>query len=286
MKKSLVILLFSCAFLSAQNKRFTYEYYSVSDSTNKAARQKELLVLDVNSGGSVFYSLDKFKSDSLQNVEFKKQANDGAEFLNAKPTYKGKVFYNVEKIFPGFETYIHTDLGNDRYKVLDVRKSVWKILPEKQKMGDFETQKAATEMFGRKWTAWFTTAIPIQDGPYKFHGLPGFIVKIEDETQSYSFELKGISNYVENDKLKFDNEKSAEKEILIDRNKYKKLALELRNNPTKSLREMINMSGSNVKIIGPDGNEVKASEILRERELKAKENRKTNNNPLELDLLK
>jgi GLPGLI family protein len=27
----------------------------------------------------------------------------------------------------------------------------------------------------------FTTEIPIQDGPYVFKGLPGFIVKISDE---------------------------------------------------------------------------------------------------------
>jgi GLPGLI family protein len=32
--------------------------------------------------------------------------------------------------------------------------------------------------------------LPIQDGPYKFHGLPGLILKIEDETKSHSFALK------------------------------------------------------------------------------------------------
>ena len=73
---------------------------------------------------------------------------------------------------------------------------------------------------------------------------------------------------------------------MIDQLKYKKLAAELRNDPTKSLREMLNMSGPNVKMISSDGREVKPAEILRERELKAKEDRKKNNNPLELDLLK
>ena len=52
------------------------------------------------------------------------------------------------------------------------------------------------------------------------------------------------------------------------------------------MRELINMSGTNFKMIGPDGTEVKPSDILRQRELKAKEDRKKNNNPLELDLLK
>lgn len=285
MKKYLLFLFFISVLTNAQNKRFTYEYSFVLDSTNQANVQKELIVLDVNPEGSKFYSYELFKSDSIQLIEIKKQENSGSEIINVKQSYKGKVFYTVEKTYPNFEIYQHTGLGNDRYKVLDVRKPIWRILPYQQKLGDFETQKAETEIFGRKWTAWFATEIPIQDGPYKFHGLPGLIVKIEDEAKTHSFELKGISKYVENNKLQIDDERNYEKEILIDHLKYKKLASELRNDPTKSLREMMNSATTNFKIIGPDGNEIKPSEVLRQRELKAKEDRKKNNNPLELDLL-
>ena len=286
MKKGFLFLLLISVFANAQNKRFTYEYSFVLDSTNQADVQKELIVLDVSPDGSKFYSYELFKSDSLQLVEITKQANSGSDFINVKQSYKGKIFYTIEKKYPGFEIYQHTRLGNDRYKVLDERKSVWKILADKQKLGEFETQKAETKMFGRKWTAWFTTEIPIQDGPYKFHGLPGLIVKIEDEAKYHSFELKGISKYVENNKLQIDDERNYEKEILIDHLKYKKLAAELRNDPTKSLREMMNSATTSFKIIGPDGNEIKPSDLIRQRELKAKEDRKKNNNPLELDLLK
>lgn len=77
------------------------------------------------------------------------------------------------------------------------RKIQWKILPEKQKIGEFEAQKAVTEFAGRKWTAWFTEELPFQDGPYKFRGLPGLIVKLEDATQSHVFELKAVGKYKE-----------------------------------------------------------------------------------------
>lgn len=40
-----------------------------------------------------------------------------------------------------------------------------------------------------EWTAWFTTELPISDGPYKFHGLPGLILKIYDKTNTYSFDI-------------------------------------------------------------------------------------------------
>ena len=141
-------------------------------------------------------------------------------------------------------------------------------------------------MYGRKWTAWFTTEIPIQDGPYKFLGLPGLIVKIEDQTKTHSFELKGISNYTDNRKLELDEARNYEKEITIDYSKYKKLTLEQFNDPSKSLREMMNSAGKNFKMFGPDGVEIKPADMIRKREMQAKEFRKKNNNPLELDLLK
>ena len=286
MNNSFFLLVFAFVFLSGQNQRFTYEYSSIYDSTKKAEVYKELLVLDANRTGSLFYSLENFKSDSTQTAEVKKQVNSQSDIINVKQTYKGKIFYTISKNYPDFKTFLHTSIGNDRYKVIEDRKPKWKILPDKQKIGELETQKAETDLFGRKWTAWFAANIPIQDGPYKFHGLPGLIVKIEDETKSYSFELKGISKYFENNKLEIGEETNAEKEISISQNTYKKLFLEQRNDPGKSLREMLSQSPANVKMFGPDGNEVKPAEILRQRELKGKENRKKNNNPLELDLLK
>jgi GLPGLI family protein len=70
-------------------------------------------------------------------------------------------------------------------------------LPEKQKIGSWEAQKATTEFAGRKWTAWFAEELPFNDGPYKFKGLPGLIVKISDETNSHSMELRGTSKFVQ-----------------------------------------------------------------------------------------
>lgn len=135
MKKGLLLLLLISVFANAQNKRFTYEYSFVLDSTNKDDVQKELIVLDVNPEGSKFYSYELFKSDSLQLVEIEKQANSGSEIINVKQSYKGKIFYTIEKNYPAFKIFQHTGLGNNRYKVLDNRKLSWKILGDKQKLG-------------------------------------------------------------------------------------------------------------------------------------------------------
>ena len=47
----------------------------------------------------------------------------------------------------------------------------------------------------RKWFAWFTNEIPIQDGPYIFQGLPGLIVSISDDNNDYQFKLGEIKSF-------------------------------------------------------------------------------------------
>lgn len=57
---------------------------------------------------------------------------------------------------------------------------------------DYECRKATTEFAGRNYTAWFTPEIPLPFGPYKFGGLPGLILKIEDAEQQFIWEAKGF----------------------------------------------------------------------------------------------
>lgn len=286
MKKYLFLIILASLFANAQNKRFIYEYSFILDSTNKDNVEKEMLVLEVTSTGSNFYSYEKFKSDSLLMIEIEKQKHSDSEIINFNPTYKGKITYTVSKNYPDFNTFFHIGVGIDEYKVSDDRKMEWKISSEKAKIGEFDAQKAETEMYGRKWTAWFTTEIPIQDGPYKFHGLPGLIVKIEDFNKTHSFELKGISKKINNQSLIVQEKLFNAQEIPITYSQYKKIYLELRDDPAKSLREMINKAGANFKMFDPTGAEVKPADMIRKRELQAKEYQKKNNNFLEIDLLK
>lgn len=53
-------------------------------------------------------------------------------------------------------------------------------------------QKATVEFAGRSCTAWFTPEIPLPFGPYKFGGLPGLILKLEDAEQQYIWEAVGF----------------------------------------------------------------------------------------------
>lgn len=275
----LTIFTFSSILFYAQNQRFSYEYKFVSDSTAKDKSLTELMYLDISKKGSKFYSRDKAIADSVMKVIDKKGSNDfsGIKF--------GRVQYIIEKTYPDYKIQFFNHIDTDEFKVSDDRKIEWEILPDQQKVGEFTAQKAVGEFAGRQWIAWFTTDIPFQDGPYKFNGLPGLIVKIEDKTNSHSFTLKEVK------KLKADEIWASQNDhqryeplVILSQDKYKKQFIDNRNNPTKGMRQLMSRGGT-VKFTDANGKELDTSKMMREQEQRAKENNARDNNLLELELL-
>ncbi|MFY1046541.1 GLPGLI family protein [Chryseobacterium sp. GP-SGM7] len=256
--------------IKAQNKRFIYEYKFIPDSANISDIKTEIMNLDTSPTESKFYSYSVYKSDSIMKVDLEKQlANTG--MINIKSDQnKGSVMYSVSKDYPDYKVFLHNQLLADQYKISDDRKIIWKISSDKQKIGEWNTQKAETEFGGRKWVAWFAPDIPIQDGPYKFHGLPGLIVKLEDNTKSHVFNLQGVKNIKEIPSNIFRM-----KEINVNQKQYEKLLKEYENDPTKGRRQ-IQTGGITIMMKEGAGNDMKA------QELRIKERIKKNNNRIEL----
>lgn len=276
MKKLITVfnVLLIGIFANAQNKRFTYEYRFIPDSTNVSDVKTEMMNLDVADSGSKFYSYTAYHSDSIMKVNLEKQlASTG--MINIKTDdRKGSVRYSISKKYPKYEVFLHNRILRDQYKVSDDRKIDWKISSEKQKIGEWNTQKAETEFGGRKWVAWFTSDIPIQDGPYKFHGLPGLIVKLEDLSKSHVFNLQAVKNLTEIPKDVF-----GEKEVLINQKQYDKLIKEYENDPTKGYKQM---QVGNITLNMNEG----TTKYMKEQEQHHKERIKKDNNRIELNKTK
>lgn len=270
MKNVLLFLLFLSTTFGAQNKRFTYDYRFIPDSANVSDVKSEMMVLDVSEAGSKFYSYVAYHSDSVAMVELERQLASTGSINIRSDMQKGLVRYTVSKKYPQYEVFLHSKVLRDKYKVAEERPMVWNILPEKQKIGEWNTQKAETDFAGRHWYAWFTTEIPIQDGPYKFHGLPGLIVKLEDRTQSHRFTLQAVKNISAIQKDVFD-----EKEIPVNSRQYSKVLNDYNNDPTKGLKEM-QMGG--VVMMMKDGQNIH----MKEQEERIKASLKKDNNKIEL----
>lgn len=69
----------------------------------------------------------------------------------------------------------------------------WTITHETENIMGYECVKATADWRGRKWFAWFSD-IPVNGGPWKFQGLPGLILKVEDSEGDHSIYAIGFKN--------------------------------------------------------------------------------------------
>lgn len=298
MKKISLALLLIIGFTSFAQNRFFYDYKFIPDSTDKANVLKEIMLLDIDKSGSKYYGQEKFIADSTSQADVERQLKLNPNNINISRRDKpGMVSYKVTKQYPDFKTHLFTKISSDSYKIEEDKKPEWKILPDKQKIGEYNAQKATTKYGGREWTAWFSTDLPFQDGPYKFYGLPGLIVKIEDKTGAHSLTLVGNKTIQTTTEKEMNLPQGVQlygmggKDIEINKSQFKKAWKAYKNDPTKNMREMMMKNTETNKVVfktkSADGKEISDPNLVfREMEKKAKEGFKKNNNPIEPELYK
>lgn len=76
---------------------------------------------------------------------------------------------------------------------------VWKITNEKKQILNYNCKKATTSFRGRDFEAWYTEDVPLKNGPWKFCGLPGLIVRVLDTKNIYTFDLVSVKFEKAND---------------------------------------------------------------------------------------
>ncbi|MCT2562846.1 GLPGLI family protein [Chryseobacterium herbae] len=266
----IIIFIFTSINIFGQNKQFFYEYKSIPDSNNVINLEKEIMVLNIGNDKSEFYSFEKYKSDSTVNSDLKK-------VIFSMPFNKKMNRDRVVRDINTQKIEFITSLEPYRYSVSQNIDLKWNILAEFNNILGYGVQKATTEFGGRKWIAWFAKDIPIQSGPYKFFGLPGLILKIEDLHKSHVFELKGIKATRGDFNYPYVNNF---KDVKITYPKYVKIYKNFRKNPmTGSVGAFPDQTDANG--VFHSGNE-----IFRQFEKAALEDLKKDNNIIELDLLK
>ncbi|MEG0925171.1 GLPGLI family protein [Chryseobacterium sp.] len=295
MKNNFLILLFLGVLANAQVNRFFYDYRYISDSTNKAEVKSDIMLLDIDKNGSKYYSREKFVSDSTTKADIAKQIKSGlGGSISIKKKIKpGMISSSVTKKYPDYSVSFSENIGNTAYKMPEDQKPEWKILPEKQKIGDYNTQKATTNFGGRSWTAWFSTDIPFQDGPYKFYGLPGLIIKIEDKTGSHIMTLIGNkkSEAASAEDLQIPGLTTiglGGKEIEISKKQFKKAWKDYLIDPTKDMKQTMSTlpAGAIMQMKNQDGKSMDLNEVYKGITERAKEEQLRNNNKIEPDLYK
>lgn len=186
--KTLQLFIFCISTLYfTQNIRFVYQVQMKTDSTQRDQVKSELANLDIDKTNSVFYAAKAILRDSI--MEANEKSRIGYLTEEQVKMMISNIGYRINKNYRKQDISFISAVAGDNFIYNELKPFNWKITTETKKIGAYNTQKAQTQYAGRIWYAWFTTEIPFQDGPYKFCGLPGLIVKAEDSKGDYQFEL-------------------------------------------------------------------------------------------------
>ncbi|MCG2792419.1 MAG: GLPGLI family protein [Weeksellaceae bacterium] len=271
MKKLILLtalLLFSLD--SAQVNRFIYELKFVRDTIAKTSFTN-VLFLDVNNKDVKFYYQELYEEDSVQRVT--KNYSSGITLGNS---------LMLERSVNSFDNENYVFIDTDYYKYNSNDKLKWEILPETKTQKEYTLQKATAEFGGRKWTAWFCKDVPINQGPYKFQGLPGLIFQIENNQKHYIFNLTEIKKLDSpSDTTRILETNFGKKAIPITLKKYNELLSNAYYNPYSEIRTKL--SKGEDYTFSAYGKEIKTTKDLDELRKVIQSDKRKNYNPIEID---
>ena len=175
-----------------------YRYVYTFDTLKNELRD-DLLILQIGKEVSKCYSYYTFQCDSLQRTP------DGAKVwseLFRRATEKDGIYGDfphvrmstyVYKNYPTGQMTITDRISSQGYRYVDsLHAQTWTMGDSTRQVLGYTCQQATADFRGRRWTAWFTTDIPVSDGPWKLGGLPGLILEAYDEGQQHVFTAVGL----------------------------------------------------------------------------------------------
>ncbi|MDR1161618.1 MAG: GLPGLI family protein [Tannerellaceae bacterium] len=186
-----------------------YQFDFLSDTVSMGYFRQEIYIVQIGDKLTKGFTYQRFYLDSLEKQSpdlFWTLFNTTLEKAMGEMRRTGDASYmNNNSFHPG---YFQSDLYKDyKKKEIRVRDNIsiqsftykdeltpqnWEILSDTATILGYGCQKAQCHWRGRDWEAWFTTEIPLSEGPWKFYGLPGLITKLHDTAKHYSFELIGF----------------------------------------------------------------------------------------------
>jgi len=267
MKKYFYLLFFVSNLVFSQTHRFFYELKYKFDSLQTEPK-KATMVLDINPVEIKYYDnvfLEKEEENKKYNSE-NTNWTDQIPVVRKKGSNKNT---NYEMISWQIYSYPTDDKIN------------WKLSTETKTYQNLSLQKATTNFGGRKWTAWFTNEFPFSEGPYKFQGLPGLIILLQDEKDQYNF------SFIQNEKLdktydtsNFLEIRYGDKPIPVSEKTINKKKVEYYNDPFNEDR--VGLNNGTIKSVDINGvRYTKSSDLIPITKSEQEDIRK-HNNPIEV----
>ena len=201
--------------------------YTVYDPAYDETRE-DFKILEIGKKNSKYGDYGAYQQDSLILVDYPNGITKNEHTKIAKrllPSWEATI-----KDFSTGSMRTYDSVFIDEYVYEEpISLMKWTIAAGTENICGYTCRKATTSFRGRKWIVWYTPEIPIENGPWKFGGLPGLILKAESDDNEQKFEAVSIR---ENNRhiqlIKFNYQKTT-------REKYNQERKEYCNNPRQFL---------------------------------------------------
>ena len=221
------ISCYSCYSQEKSRYKCAYQFDFLSDTITMSYFRKEIYIVQIGDKITKGFTYQKFYLDSLKKASpdlamqmSKALVKEGLEawkstgdmsHLNNSSFHLGAFTSDLYKDYKKNEIRVkENNLHSFNYKD-ELKAQDWEILNDTTTILGYYCQKAQCHWRGRDWEAWFTSEIPISEGPWKFYGLPGLITKLHDTKNHYSFELTGFQEIRETIDTKIKNSQKIER---------------------------------------------------------------------------
>ena len=164
-----------------------YRVNEIDTLNNKA--KDNLYILQVGENYSRFHGLNSYLRDSvLIAMDYDYDDDMFSKIFNRFPirTYD-------ELLRHGNDFTVRNNFLLNAVEYVDSAFNInWEMSDDTLTVCGYLCHKATATIRGKKWTAWYADEVPIDAGPWKFHGLPGLILKATDSDNLIDFEAEEI----------------------------------------------------------------------------------------------
>ncbi len=257
----IIVPLATSAFLSDEFSKIRV-YYKLSyqfDSTANNENSFEYVVLYIGENISKFASVRRlYWEDTLSKKADRMIEQTGTLDLSKLNVPRTKFDWVIFKDKEKIEVFDMINAQKNYY--LEQNSDIdWQLHDEVKEISGYKCQKATGHFAGRDYIAWFTREIPVSDGPYKFRGLPGLIVKIHDTRMHYDFELIKLQKFE-----RYNLSKRPQVYVKTSKREFMRMVEAKRNKPIAYLKTIVSI------------------DLTKEEEEEIIERNQKENNPIEL----
>lgn len=175
--------------------KIIYDYnYKIFE--NKEEYGSELMLLTVSGNRSSFMALSQFKLDSvflISNSKYPTIAQETDWNIDMQKSHQPyRIYIEGSKLtyLRALNKNIFQDINTFQYdETLDFP---WELTNDTKEYLGYKCVKAIMNYSGRQWIAWYSPAISINAGPYKFKNLPGIILELYDKDLDFVFKALSI----------------------------------------------------------------------------------------------